>query len=126
MLPDGRVTQFMSPRGKVLLGAFCYGGSVNGAGLCPFHGVRDVRGADRLDLFDVGASCRLAGYQVPARHPSNDPNLAVAIHPEATFGQRNLAAVNAAGGVVPLVKNQPAVSHREIVPMIVTPELCTD
>jgi hypothetical protein len=27
---------------------------------------------------------------------------------------------------VPLVKNQPAVSHREIVPMIVTPELCTD
>jgi hypothetical protein len=65
--------------------------------------------------------CRLARRQIAGRQPSDDPDLTVAIHPEPAFRQRNVAPVHGSGGVVPLVRNQPALTFtEEIVPIIGT------
>jgi len=95
----GLLAQLMPPRGKVLLGALCYCGSVNGVGRCLLDAMRDT---DRLGVFDVSAAGRLPGHQVPARPPCNDPDLAITIHPRNDAVPEDLAVVYAAGGVVKL------------------------
>ena len=75
--------------------------------------MRDVRCPDHLSILEVGASGGLPGYYFASLKPSDNPDLAVAIHPKATFRERNLAAIYSAGAVVTFVKDQPTVSfHR--------------
>jgi hypothetical protein len=104
VMPDGLIAKFMTPRREILPGAFCYRGSLNGVCRRRFREMRDVRRAHGLSLFDVRATGWLPGHNFAGRRPSDNPNL--------TFCQRNLAAIHSAGGVVTLVKNQPAMSLR--------------
>jgi hypothetical protein len=63
-----------------------------------------------LSLFDGCATRWLPGHDFASRHPSDNPNLAITVHPESAFCQRDFAAVHSAGGVVTFIENQPAMS----------------
>ena len=110
MLPDGLLAQLMPPRCEVLVSAFYDGGTVNSVSFSLLREVGDMRRTHGFSFPEVCASGRLPGHRVSARHPPDDPNLAVTPHPEAALRQWYPAAMNAATRVVSLVQYQTLVS----------------